>query len=371
MTYRVLHTGMSPNKGGIEKWMIDVYRRINKDLIQFDFLTAHSTIAFEKEIIELGGTIHKITPRKENFFKHYYDIHSFFKDNHHKYDAIHSSRTNLYTINELKYAKKYNISNRIIHAHSARLENKKIRSKLFHELHKKTLDKYANTFLACSQQAAKFMFNNNIQESNSMDIIKNSVDTKLFELNYENRSLYRKMLGIEDDFVVGHIGAFLEVKNHVFILQVFKEILNLNPNAKLLLIGDGPLRAEIIGQSKNLGINENIIFLGIVDNTYNYLQAMDAFLLPSFSEGFGTAVIEAQTSGLKCYVSENRVPNEVDVTGLVSFISLNDPAKKWAEMMDKEKKYNREQQKSKVIESGHDIDTLVEHLQKNVFRKLG
>lgn len=328
--FKVLQTGMSSNIGGIEKINIELFKELRCKNIIFDYLSVTGPIAFEKEIKDFGGKIFHISPRRKNPFKYYFELASFFIKHKKNYQAIHCNQASLYNIDELVMAFFFGIPIRIVHARNACIMNNKKKSIFFHEFNKYFADIIANRFVACSELAAKFMFTKKRLAKKEYKVIYNAVDLSNFKFNIETREKIRTHLNCNDNFVVGHVGAFLPVKNHKFILKIFKQILKYIPNSKLVLLGDGPHLKEIMDLTRDLSIMSNVKFLGNRKDVYRYMNAFDCFLFPSLSEGFGNALIEAQANGLKCFTTAKLVPKEVNVTGLVYFISDKMDEHLWA-----------------------------------------
>ncbi len=329
---KVLQYGMSNNEGGIEVVTMNVYRNIVKD-IEFDFLICGEDIAFEDEIEALGGKVFKITRRKKNPMKHYLDYIKFFKDSRGKYDAIHCSCCTLYSITPIILAKLFRIPQIILHSRSSNYNTNKWRLKFAHRKNLLIADKLATDFLACSRLAAKFMFSPKRYYSGEYNLFRNPVALDKFYFNKSIRNKIRDELAQSNTFVLGHVGAFLPVKNHSFILAVFKELSDMGIDCRLILIGDGDVeyKESIKKQAAKMAIDGKIIFTGIVNNVNEYMQAMDIFIFPSLYEGFGNVLIEAQAAGLKCFVSDC-ITTEVDVIpGAVERFSLDNGAHSWAE----------------------------------------
>ena len=334
---KVLHYGMSNNKGGIEVVTMNVYRNIVKENVEFDFLVCGEKIAFEEEIKELGGKVFKITRRRENPIKHYLGYIRFFKDARGKYDAIHCSYCTLYSITPIIFAKLFGIPKIILHSRSSNFNTNRWRFKFAHRKNLLIADKIATDFLACSHLAAKFMFTPNRYNLSAYKIFRNPVILDNFIFNERCRNRIRDNLSISNSFLLGHVGAFLPVKNHSFIIAVFKELSNMGLDCKLILIGDGTknFKHSIIKQAVTLGIHDKIIFTGVINNVNEYMQAMDALIFPSLYEGFGNVLIEAQAAGLKCFVSDC-ITTETDIVpGLIERISLDNSAFTWAEKIYK------------------------------------
>lgn len=325
---RVLHIVTSMNRGGLETMIMNYYRHIDRKHVQFDFLVhRYQKGAYDDEIEKIGGKIYRISKLNPFSLKYRKAIDAFFKNN--KYDIVHCHLDCMSSI-PLKYAKKNGIAIRIAHAHSSSQDkNIKYVLKLYY---KTQIKKYATDLFACSVDAGNWMF-----KGNNFTIIRNAIDSDLYKFNPDIRAAIRKEFNIpENAFTVGHVGRFSTVKNHKFIVEVFLKIHDSNKNSFLLLIGDGELKQEIKDKIKELNLDNNVIFAGIRKDVSNILQAMDVFLFPSLYEGLPLSLIEAQSSGLKCFISD-RVSSESIITNNVKLISLSKSPKEWADRILKYK----------------------------------
>lgn len=240
-----------------------------------------------------------------------------------EYAAVHiNSGALFYNAILLWAARCCGVRNRISHSHSAQRKTGLLRALL-----REMVARNATHRLACSAAAARALFPERV--ARNAIIVRNGIDTKKFAYDEETRKEYRKKLGYtKEDFVIGHVGRFEEVKNHAFLLDVFAEITRQCPHARLLLLGDGPLTGSIKEKTKAFGLEQQVIFAGVQDEPEKYYCAMDVFVLPSLYEGLGIVNIEAQASGLPCVVSEG-VPREADVTHTMEFLPLQD-VQEWA-----------------------------------------
>lgn len=323
---RVLQVVPNMQKGGLENLIMNIYRNIDKDKIQFDFLVHYNKyFEFYDEIQKLGGKIY-IFPLMDdkNVFKYIHELNKFFK-NHKEYRIIHGHMASIGFL-YLYIAKKNNIPVRIAHSHGAS--------------HLKTLKGYiknflfkffkipANYYMACSSDSGKYMFGEKIK----FDFIPNAIDVKKYKFDNNVRKNYRKKLGISsDEFVIGNIGRFNLQKNHKFLVESFFEFQKKVPNSRLLLIGEGELLDEIKNYAKKIGINNKIIFTGGVSDTWNYYNVMDVFALPSLFEGLPVVGVEAQANGLEFLLADN-VTSEVIINKNVNKIEI-DSINKWVEAL--------------------------------------
>lgn len=360
---RILHVVGKMHYGGMETLIMNIYRSIDRDKVQFDFMVHYNEPGeYDKEIKELGGKIY-VMPNTIpiNYFKYKKALNNFFSSNK-KYKIIHSHLISTAFIYN-RIAKKYGKKICITHSHSSSSETS-LKSKIS-DVTSKLSENYTDIFFGCSKEACSYFFPKSVKKGINMTIIKNAIDSKKYSYNEYIRNKIRKDLQIEDKFVIGHIGRFSEHKNHDFLLDIFKEIYSNNNNSILILVGKGPLESKIKSKINNLGLSKNVIFLGVINDIYNILQAIDIFLFPSVSEGFGIALLEAQASGLKCFTSKDVVPLDVKVTNLLEYISLNSSSDIWAnKILEYKFGYERKDTSKEIINSGYDIKS-----QSNWFQK--
>ena len=359
---RVLHIVNKMSYGGIETFIMNIYRNIDRNKVQFDFAVYSDQEGdYDKEITQLGGKIYRFIDRRKNPIQYYKGWNNFLKNNRDKYIAIHMHVSSLTTILPIKLAKKYNIKNRIIHAHST-LQCGTLH-KVFIFFNKIIYKKYATDLIACSTEAGNYVFGNN-----SFDILKNGIDAKRYNYNYDERVKIRTELKIKDEMIFVNVGRFVKLKNHLFLLRVFKKINEINPNTILILIGDGEERNAIEQNINELKLNDCVKLLGNINNVYEILQGCDIFLMPSVYEGLPLACIEAQASGIKCFISDT-ISKETDITGLVKFISLDLKEDEWAKFIIENCNYFRTNQYDKVVEAKYDISNTIKILMKKYSMK--
>lgn len=346
-------------RGGIQTFVIENLRHMDKTNLQIDFLLLDDGKIYEleEELRMLGSTVYKLEGiwiRKPwDFVKYCKALDDFFRE-HHDYKVVHmhSSSKNFMV---LKYAKKYGIEIRIAHSHCIDFQTNSKIKKVVGDCFKYPLKKYATNYFACSKEAGVWLFGKKIVNSNRFMIVHNAVDLEKYKFNVEVRERIRNDLKIDKNtIVIGHVGRFVELKNHDFLVDVFYEFYEIHPNSKLLLIGTGIKENEIKEKVKRLGIEENVIFAGFRENVNDYMCAMDLFVLPSKTEGLGLVLIEAQASGLKCFTSKDVVPNEVDVSKTTQFLSLNLLPKEWADVLI-ETNIERVKNEDMIKQAGYDI----------------
>ena len=356
---RILHIVSNMQQGGIENFIMNIYRNIDRNKVQFDFLVHYKKkFFFDDEINKLGGKIYRLSFMEDkNIFKYYRDLNMFFKK-HKEYKIIHAHMGSLGGI-YLNIAKKHGVSIRIAHSHGAsHLNTLKGYMKFFMN---KSFKYKANIHWACSTEAGVYMYGNKIQ----FELIPNAINVKKFQYNETSRKKIREELNIlDDEFLIGHIGRFNLQKNHRFIIKIFKEIVKIEPKTKLVLVGVGNLQEEIKQEVIKQEIENKVIFLNERSDVADIYSAMDLFILPSLFEGLPVSGIEAQASGLNCIFSEN-VSRETNITNLVKNISLNNEILWIDTIIECKKKRNDRKLYNKIVsDSKFNIKTLKDELEK-------
>ena len=357
---RILHIVSSMDIGGIETMLMNYYRRLDRRKVQFDFLEHRSRGYYDSEIESYGGKICQISAPNP-FSPHYrLELMRFF-NNHSEYQIVHAHMNCMSSL-PLYYAKKAGVPVRISHAHNTDTpHNVKYPIKIYW---KYKIPNVATDLFACSAEAGKWMFN-----GNSFLVLHNAIITERFLFDETKRENVRKRLQLEDSFLVGHVGNFIKQKNHVFLLKIFREIIRMRRNAKLLLVGEGHLQYQIQCLAKKYGLSDAVVFYGMSDNVGELLSAMDVFVLPSFYEGLPVALVEAQASGLKCYVSDV-ISDGGDVTNNVERIGLKEKPSIWASrIIVSGNHYNRFGRGEDIIRGRYDISENVRWLENYYLKK--
>ncbi len=343
--------------GGVESFIMNYYRNIDRNKVQFDFIIdSDSTVIPRDEIINLGGRIIEVPPY-QHIFKYIKFVTKVFKENNYK--IVHS-HLNALSIFPLFCAYISKIPIRIAHSHST-TNTKEWRKNIIKNVLKKFSKVFATDYLACSEHAGRWLFGNKTFEKGKVTIIYNAIETEKFKYNENIRKKIREQLNLENKFVIGHIGRFMKQKNHEFLIDVFNELCKENDNIMLVLIGKGPLEEKIKEKVKTLEIEKNVLFLGQIENVNEYIQAMDLFAFPSLYEGLGMVLIEAQYSGLLC-VASNNVPKEAKISELVEFLDID--INQWKNKIKLyEKEYVINRSKAKININRYEIKYEVEKLQ--------
>lgn len=362
---RILHVLGGLNLGGAESRIMDLYRNLDRNEIQFDFLV-HSAAEqyFDKEVKKLGGRIYRVPQFKlYNLFSYKRALRRFFAE-HHEFRAVHGHMTSTASV-YLPIAKKAGVPITIAHSRSAGVSGglKGIATKWL----RRSLKHRADYCLACSKEAGEAVFGKKWVEQGKVEVIPNAIDASKYVFDEEKRRKMREDLEIQDKFVIGHVGSFREPKNHTFLIQVFAKILERRSDAVLLLLGEGALMEQVKRQTEELGLSDAVRFLGNQSNVADYYQAMDYLVFPSLYEGLPGTVVEAQTCGLKCLISDT-ITSEVHITDLVTAFSLEQSAEEWAAQVIHDKGYERRSRLAEVQKAGFDMGAQIERYRQ-LYRK--
>lgn len=349
------------DRGGAESMCMNLYRKIDKTKIQFDFVK-HTTekCAFDDEIVSLGGNIY-VAPR----FK-VYNILQYCKwwkkhlKMHPEHQIIHG---HFYSISSVYFKVACKLKRVSIgHSHTAiSYSTGKSIKNILKVLFCKNAEKLSDYRLACSESAGKFLFPNK-----DFYVLRNAIDTDKFIYNNDIREFIRERLNIdESNIVICIVANIRQPKNPLGVIEIFRHINKYNPNTRLLWIGDGPLRAEFEQKVKEYDLNDRVTLLGIRDDTHNILQAADVFMLASFFEGLPVSAIEAQASGLPCLLSDG-ISKETDITGLCKFLPIENK-ELWSQAVSDIDFKNRPNTKEKIVAAGYDVETTAKWLQEFYF----
>lgn len=338
--------------GGVESVVMNYYMHIDRTKIQFDFICDEdSTNIPYEEIEKLGGRVILIPPYQK-LFKYHNKLKKILNDGNYK--IVHS-HINTLSIFSLFAAKCADVPVRITHSHST--TNKKEKKKnLLKQALRPFSKEFATDYMCCSELAGRWLFGNKEYDKGNVYLLNNAIDLGKFKYDEKIRSEKRKKLNISDDtLVIGHVGRFVEQKNHRFLIDIFNEIHKQNSNSILLLAGQGPLMEEIKSKVESLGLEKFVIFLGQIDDADKLYQAIDIFVLPSLYEGLPVVGVEAQATGLLCELSSN-MTKETKILDTTRFISLDKSAKEWASIiLDDYSKFKRYDTTADITKSNFNI----------------
>ena len=362
---RVLHITEMLSAAGIESFIMNMYRNIDRHKVQFDFLVLRNEKEFyDDEIKNLGGKKYFVHSNFKNTWLRILDesrqIESFLKK--HPYEIVHIHYTTPLRAPYLLAAKKADVPTRIYHAHSATVSGKSKLKLLVYEYYRKRIMEWGTTWFACSKAAAKWIFPKDLIESKKVKVVYNGIDINRFKYDEKKRVAMRHELGLKNEFVLIHTGRFIEQKNQEFVLDIFKEIKKQYSHAKMIFLGTGDLLKKTEDKAQKLGLQKDVLFLGVKTNVEDYLCAADCYVMPSLYEGLPVAAIEAQCSGLPSIVSTN-ITREVVLTDNTELISLDVPVSEWSEKILKYKDLTRIDGSQIVAKKGYDVQAVARWLE--------
>lgn len=357
MKILVVNTNLT-DKNGVAGVIFNYLQAINKDGLQMDLVSINHPSQQYIDIVENnGGHLFVIERSMSGIFKYWLKLRKLIS--HENYDIVHIHGNSHTVVLELSAAWAAGCKVRIVHSHNTNCEHNFI-----HKFFKPLFDNLVTYRLACGKEAGRWMYGNK-----PFIVLNNGVDTNKFSYRGESRIKIRHQLNIDSKcFVLGHVGYFYEVKNHRQIINVFEILYHRNENMRLILIGDGVLKEEMQHLLEVKGLSDVAFLTGNISNVDEYLNAMDAIIMPSLFEGLPLTLIEEQANGLPCIVSDN-ITREADKTGNLHFLSLTEPLSVWADCIEhlqdgksrKDRSLNAIEQ---IKEKGYDIQEEAKVLKK-------
>ncbi len=358
---RILQVLGRLNRGGAENMVMNLYRAVDREKVQFDFIIhTDKHCDFTDEVLSLGGRIYS-APRYnvKNHFAYKKWWNKFFSE-HPEYKVIHGHMYSIASI-YLKIAKKYGLMT-ISHSHSSSAKSGiagKVRL-----LTQRPLRNIPDWLFACSGLAGEWLYGKDVKKRENYVLLQNAIDTDKYVYNSETEKEVRTEFNLGEKFVVGHVGRIFAPKNHRYLLQVFGEIKKQKPDAHLMIVGTGPMEDKVKGWVKEFGIEDSVTMTGVRSDVNCVMQSFNCFVFPSLYEGLPVTVVEAQTASLPCFVSDT-VTDEVCLTELVTMLSIEKAPKEWADIiLEKTASFNRTDTKQLIIDAGYDIATTAEWLQE-------
>ena len=362
---KILVDGIPRTIGGIGTLVMNMAecarKQTNEQEFEFEFIIAKESgyLAFLTE----KNYKYYIAPSVSNIREYKFFLAELFNGN--KFDYLWFNNTSKVNIWLPLYAKKNGI--RVItHPHGSDIEEKGIKRivfKMLNFLNEKKMYSIIDIPFACSEKAADLFYRRNIDLRKRVMIIRNSISTSKFSFSSGAREVIRNELGINDtDILIGAVGRLTRVKNYAFLIYVLEK---LEKKYKLVIIGDGEDKEELSSLIEEKKVKDRCFLLGMKTNTFDYYAAMDMFLMPSFNEGFPYSIVEAQSEGLPCIVS-NTLSKELKITDLVSFVSIENTAK-WVEQIKMTRIIETREKYAKAIEEkGYDIESSFKVFEKAI-----
>ena len=307
---RMLHIVGNIAPGGMGNFLMNIYRNLNRDEIQFDFIVMGvKPVNYHAEIEEMGGKVYQIPRISKHPIQYFHAIKRIVKENQYKIVFRHTANASVAI--DLLAAKLGGATTRIPHAHST-TDPKSTAHRLFRPF----LVKWSTERFACSQNAGKWMYGDA-----DFKVIKNGIDLQRFTYKEQIRQEKRAELNLAEKHVYGHVGNFFYPKNHDFLIDIFQKISIQDENTVLLLVGNGELREEIEQKVRTKNLEDKVQFLGTRSDIPELMMAMDELIFPSVYEGLPITLVEAQATGLSCLISDV-ITDEVTLTDLIHKESL-------------------------------------------------
>ena len=354
------------NYGGAETFLMKIYRGIDRNRYQFDFIVNEGTNGvYENEISKLGGIVYEIPYRTTNPWSAFLTIRDIVEKHKYKYILkLSDTPKGLFDLISARLGGAEWISVRSCNSNSDESNIKKI----IYGIMRPFFCLLTNQMIAPSKAAGEYTFGKkNIKK---VTIIRNGIDIKQYSYDKTSSLRLRLELNLKNKTVYGHIGRFSKQKNHFFLLDIFSNIYSRNNNSILILVGCGELYESIKGYAKDLGIESNMIFYGTTNDIRGILSLFDVLLFPSLYEGLPNTIVEAQCAGVPCLLSDT-ITEEIAITPLIRFCSLDQQAGYWAQLaMELSKStHTRTAYETNIINAGYDIRRVIPLFVSNVFHE--
>lgn len=359
---KILHFSLANTRGGVTQYVLNNWKHIDKTRFRFDMASFGGKLDFQGELEKDGCQVFYIKNRAEENLSGFRDeILRIFSNG---YDAVHL-HTSFWKSFELeRLARQADIPRIIVHAHNTAVfedDGREEKERRHNELVEELTPDIATDFWACSEAAGRWLYADKIPRE-KIRIVNNAIDIRRFAFDDAKRREYRGRLGWEDKVVIGHVGRFSYQKNHEFLIYLFKAVVEKKKNARLLLIGKGPLEERVDCLVRQFGLTDKVCFVGACDDVNGWLQAMDVFVLPSRFEGLPIVAIEAQAAGLPCFVSDS-VTKETAVTDQIIFLPLEVSAWREGILSGIKRRGNRSNYAKQVSMAGYDMERYIKVLE--------
>ena len=346
---RILNIANMNSDSGVACFLMNYLRAMDMKKFRMDF------VCWDKRedncyavIKKMGGRVFLVTSYKKNAIRFLAEIRKIVKQG--GYDIIHGHEA-IMSLPALWYGKKYKVPVRIAHSHSVGMTSPV--KELIASVSRHAFERYCTDVMACSKMAGDYLFGDQVFQERGQ-VLHNAIRTEEYAFQTEVRERLRRELGADKELVIGHVGRFNENKNHKFLVDVFEKVLEKEKDALLLLIGEGETMDDVKKQVSEKGMERQVRFLGIKKNVNEWLQAMDVFAFPSFAEGLGIVLIEAQAAGLPCCCTDT-IPGEAKCSENMVFLSLNEKKDVWAETLLDMRVEDRVTGTQNVRNAGYDV----------------
>lgn len=355
---------MTGRAGGVDKYLLNFLKANESKGIHIDFLTNEIDEELEEYLRLHGSKLFQVATLRRPI-EQYRQVKEILEKGN--YDMTYFNISTAIECIAAYTAMKMNIPSRVIHSHSSGVDNEnEVVRVLYTGLHyicRTFLYRFATSFLACSKKAGHFMYPKKIVKSDKFRVIYNAVDRDKFQYDEELRNKMRKKYGVEDKFVIGHIGNFLYAKNYPFLIDIFDEVNDNEPDSALFLIGEGAEEEDIMEIVDNKELNDDVHFMGYQEDTNAFYQMFDLFLLPSRFEGLPVSGVEAQSAKLACMFSGS-ITKEAAINDHCYFCSLDKTDLEWSKKILALKGYDRANVKFLKEAKNYDLKNQKEQLRE-------
>lgn len=359
--YHILEIVSMNHRAGIENFMMNVLRNIDHKKYQIDFLYTNNLVGpYDDEILSYGCNIYRIEPTGQSINmikKHNDSLKKLLLDINP--DVVHIHANTAIGCLDSIVAKRQKIKKVIVHSHNSSCGG--VRSKLLHYFSKPLVNYSTTDKFGCSKAACRWMF-----YGNNTKIVRNGIDIAKYKYSKKIDDNIRKKYNLEGNKVIGHVGRFTLQKNHDFIIDMFNIIHKKDKNTKLVLIGNGQTKSDIINKIRLLNLLDSVVIIDEIDNINEVMQCFDLFVLPSIWEGLGIVLIESQVVGIPCIVSE-AIVDEAKITDLVHTVSLSKGPEEWADRVFDLLTSDKKDYRNEIIDAGYDIKITASFLE-NIYR---
>lgn len=348
---RILHIVGAMYPGGMENFIMNLYEKIDRDKFQFDFVVhVQKENDYRDQIEKLGGKIYEVPRLTKDPVGSLRKLYKIVKEN--RYPIVIRHTANALVAPQLLAAKMAGAKT-VCHSHNETDPQVKV-----HKAGKILMKLAADRRLACSPKAGKWMF-----DQQDFEIIHNAINVNKFTYSEEKANRIRQEFHLDGKHVYGHIANFIESKNHMFLLEVFREIANLDEKAVFFCLGEGDLRPKIEEKIRQLELEDKVVLTGIRHDAQDFMSAMDVLIFPSFFEGLPLTLIEAQIAALPAMISDTITKDVVITEGLVTMESIQETPQYWAkkamDILADSKGGSRQCQRQAIRQAGYDMDQLV------------
>lgn len=324
---RLLCIVSSLNTGGAETFLMKVHRNLPLDKYQMDYCAMSDCEGvYEQEVIQRGGKVFHVESKSKNPVKCFLDVKKVVKENGYEYVM----RVNEHSLSVIDLIAAKAGGAKVTVMRSTNANTPSAIGRILHKLFKFLPLCIPDVKLAPSTEAAEYTFGKGCTSNGKVHLLHNGLDCDKYAFKSDIRDNLRKELGIDNCFVIGHVGRFSDQKNHSFLIDVFEKVCNKNSNARLVCVGIGENQENIKAKVLSMGLDEKVLFLGRRTDVPELMSAFDVLLLPSLYEGMPNVVIEAQAASLPCVISDT-ITKEADITGLVEYVSLQSDLSLWAD----------------------------------------